>query len=136
MLYAILAMFFAGITSIFAKFGLENINADLGLVIRTSVIFVLVLATGIFGNARTDISILTTKQVLLLVGSGVTAYLSWLYYFRALKAGPVTYVASIDKASIIVTLILSFVLLKEPMKPQVLMGGGLIFLGMLVLIWK
>ncbi|MEQ9442449.1 MAG: EamA family transporter [Cyclobacteriaceae bacterium] len=136
MLYAILSMLFAGVTAIFAKYGLENVSADLGLVIRTSIIFALVLLTGFWNNATSGISNLTGKQFFLLLASGVTAYLSWLYYFRALKDGPVTYVATIDKASIVVTLVLSFLLLGEPLKPQVLIGGGLILVGMLVLVWK
>lgn len=119
-----------------ANFGLENINADLGLSIRTAIIFILVLIAAFIGGAFEDASKLTQKHVWLLLASGVTAFLSWIFYFRALQGGPVTYVASIDKASIVVTLILAIVLLKEPMKPQLLLGGGLIFAGMLVLVWK
>lgn len=136
MLYAILSMVFAGVTAIFAKYGLEKINADLGLVIRTSIIFALVLMTGFWGDAFSDIPNLTRKHVLLLLASGLTAYLSWLFYFRALKDGLVSYVTAIDKGSIVVTLVLSFILLREPLKPQVIIGGGLVLAGILVLIWK
>ena len=73
---------------------------------------------------------------MLLVLSGVTTTLSWLFYYRAMKDGLVSYVAAIDKASIVITLILSFVLLKEPVTPKILVGAGLIFVGMLVLVWK
>ncbi len=136
MSYALASMVFAGVTAIFAKYGLENVHADLGLLIRTSIIFVLVLFTALGGEALSDFSKLTGKQLLLLLASGITAFLSWLYYFRALKDGLVTYVASIDKASILVTLILSFTLLREPVKAQVLIGAGLILAGMLVLVWR
>ena len=135
-LYALLSMFFAGVTSIFAKYGLEGINADLGLVIRTSIIFVLVMITGFWGDSFSDIPLLTRKHIFLLVASGITAYLSWLYYFRALKDGLVTYVATIDKASIVVTLALSFILLREPLSAKILLGGGLVLAGMLVIVWK
>lgn len=135
-LYAFLSMVFAGVTAILAKYGLEEINADLGLVIRTTVIFALVLLTGFWGDSFADLAILTRKHVFLLLASGVTAFLSWLFYFRALKDGLVTYVATIDKGSIVVTLALSFILLKEPMKPQVLIGSGLVVAGMLVLVWR
>ncbi len=135
-LYAILSMVFAGVTAIFAKYGLEKINADLGLVIRTSIIFALVLMTGFWGDTFSDIPNLTRKHVLLLLASGLTAYLSWLFYFRALKDGLVTYVAAIDKGSIVVTLVLSFILLREPLKPQIIIGGGLVLAGILVLVWK
>lgn len=136
MLYAILSMIFAGVTAIFAKYGLENVHAELGLLIRTSIIFALVLFTVFWGDALAGITQLTGKQLFLLLASGVTAYLSWLFYFRALKDGLVTYVATIDKASIVVTLLLSFILLREPVKVQVLIGSGLILAAMLVLEWR
>lgn len=53
-----------------------------------------------------------------------------------MKEGPVSYVASIDKASIVVTLVLSYFILKEPLTPKLLLGAGLILAGMLVLVWK
>ena len=62
--------------------------------------------------------------------------MSWIYYYRAMKIGTVSYVSAIDKGSIIITLFLSFVLLKEPMTPKLLAGAGLILAGMIVLIWK
>lgn len=136
MIYAVLSMLSAGVTAIFAKYGLENVSADLGLVIRTSIIFVLVLLTGYWGGSISGVSALSGKQLFWLLASGVTAYLSWLFYFRAIKDGLVTYVAAIDKGSIVVTLALSILLLGEPLKPQVLIGGGLILMGMLVLVWK
>lgn len=136
MIYALLSMLFAGVTAIFAKYGLEKVDADLGMSIRTAVIFLLVAVMAVAGDSLSKMSSLSRRQIWLLVGSGVTAYLSWVCYFRALKDGPVTYVATIDKASLVVTLVLAFFLLREPMKPQVLIGGGLMLAGMLVLVWK
>lgn len=135
-LYAILSMIFAGLTSILAKYGLQNINPDLGLGIRTTTIFFIITVINIIGARYKELPLLTGKQTLLLVVSGITTTLSWLFYYRAMKDGLVSYVAAIDKASIVITLILSFILLKEPATPKVLVGGGLIFLGMIVLVWK
>lgn len=134
--YAILSMIFAGLTSVLAKFGLQNIHPDLGLGIRTTVIFILITSIVLFGDRLKDFSQITAKQMWLLVASGITTTLSWLFYYRAMKDGLVSYVAAIDKASIIITLVLSFVLLKEPVSPKIIIGAGLIFVGMLVLIWK
>jgi bacterial/archaeal transporter family protein len=135
-LYAIASMFFAGFTSILAKYGLQNVNADLGLGIRTTTIFfiitVFVLATG----KTKDIELITSKQLLLLIASGITTTLSWIFYYRAMKDGLVSYVAAIDKASIVITLVLSFILFKEPMSVKVICGASLIFIGMMVLVWK
>ena len=135
-LYAIRSMIFAGLTSVLAKYGLQNINPDLGLGIRTTTIFFIITAINVIGSKYKDIPLLTGKQTMLLVVSGITTTLSWLFYYRAMKDGPVSYVAAIDKASNVITLVLSFVLLKEPATPKVLIGGGLIFIGMIVLVWK
>ena len=135
-LYAILAMVFAGITSVLAKFGLQSIHPDLALGIRTTVIFFLISLMVISSGKLKDLHSLQTKHVVLLIASGITTTLSWVFYYRAMKEGPVSYVASIDKASIIITLLLSFTLLKEPVTIKVLTGAALILLGMLVLVWK
>lgn len=135
-LYAIISMIFAGLTSVLAKYGLQNINPELGLGIRTTTIFFLITAINVIGSKYKEIPLLTSKQTMLLVLSGITTTVSWVFYYRAMKDGPVSYVAAIDKASIVITLILSFVLLKEPATPKILIGGGLIFIGMIVLVWK
>jgi transporter family protein len=135
-IYAILSMVFAGLTSVLAKYGLQNINPDLGLGIRTTTIFFLITLFNVATNKLKDFPLLTHKQLVLLVCSGITTTFSWIFYYRAMKDGPVSYVAAIDKASIVITLVLSFILLKEPMSPKIIIGATLIFVGMLVLIWK
>lgn len=135
-LYAILSMLFAGFTSVLAKYGLQNINPDLGLGIRTTTIFFLITIYNLVSDKLKDLPLLTNKQWLLLVCSGITTTFSWIFYYRAMKDGPVSYVASIDKASIVITLVLSFILLKEPLTPKIMIGAGLILVGMVVLIWK
>ena len=134
--YAILSMLFAGVTSVLAKYGLQNINSDLGLGIRTTTVFFLIVTFNLVTDKLKDLPLLTNTQLLLLISSGVTTTLSWIFYYRAMKDGPVSYVAAIDKASIIVTLGLSFIILREPMTPKILIGAGLIFIGMLILVWR
>ena len=135
-IYAILSMIFAGITAILAKYGLENVNADLGLGVRTTTIFLIITVMNLVGAKYKDLSLLTGKQGFLLVASGIATTLSWVFYYRAMKDGLVSYVAAIDKGSIVVTLLLSFLLFKEPMSPKVLLGGALVLAGLLVLVWK
>jgi bacterial/archaeal transporter family protein len=135
-LYAILSMIFAGLTSVLAKYGLQNISPDFGLGIRTTVIFIAITAINIIGARYREFTALTGLQIGLLVASGITTTLSWVFYYRAMKDGLVSYVAAIDKASIVITLLLSFMLLKEPMTPKILLGGAFILLGMLILVWK
>ncbi len=136
-LYAILSMFFAGITSVLAKFGMKNLNSDTALVIRTFIVFMLVAFNAfLFKDAFVQLKNISIQSFGLLALSGLTTTLSWIFYYRAMKEGNVSYVASIDKASIVITLILSFTLLKEPITPKVVLGGGFILTGMLILVWK
>lgn len=136
LIYAILSMIFAGVTAILAKFGLQNVGADFGLAVRTSIIFLIVTVMSIASQNYKEYSGLTRVQLLLLLASGVATTLSWIFYYRALKEGPVSYVAAIDKGSIVITIMLSFLLLKEPIDTKMLIGAGFIVAGMVILIWK
>lgn len=138
-LYALLSMLFAGMTSIIAKFGLRDMSSETGLAVRTSIVLVIVLLHAIVsGNLRElpNIAKTTPTAVLYLCLSGITTSLSWILYYRAIKDGDISIVASIDKASIVIVLLLSFFVLKEPVTPKILLGCGLIVIGVLLLVWK
>ena len=136
-IYAIISMLFAGITSVVAKSGMKDLSSDTALAIRTSVVFLIIITNAfLFRNAYSELKLSAGKNLGFLVISGITTSLSWIFYYRAMKEGPVSYVASIDKASIVVTILLSFLLLKEPITPKLLGGAFLILTGMIVLIWK
>ncbi len=136
LIYAILSMIFAGLTSVLAKTGLKDISADLALVVRTTVVFGMVIINFLLWQEVKSFNQLTSKALIFLVLSGLTTSFSWIFYYKAIKIGDVSMVASIDKGSLLITLLLSFLFLQEPMTPKILMGAGLIFSGMLVLIWK
>ena len=136
-LYALLSMVFAGATSVLAKYGMKGLNSDAALMVRTFIVFILVAVNALcFKNAYQQIKATSAANLLMLAVSGIATTLSWIFYYRAMKEGPVSYVAAIDKASIVITLILSFTLLREPMTPKILLGGGFILTGMLILVWK
>lgn len=136
-LFAIISMLFAGLTSVMAKFGMKDLSSDTALAVRTSVVFSMVMANAfLFRNAIIELQQAPARNWIFLAVSGITTSLSWIFYYRAIKEGPVSYVASIDKASIVVTILLSFFILKEPLTPKLLLGAGLILAGMLVLVWK
>jgi len=136
-IFAIISMLFAGITSVVAKFGMQNLNSDTALAVRTSVVFTIVLINAfVFRNAYAELKQTPVKNLVFLAVSGITTSVSWIFYYRAMKEGQVSYVASIDKASIVVTLLLSFLILGEPVTPKILLGAGFIITGMFILIWK
>ena len=136
---AILAALFAGLTSILAKSGMKTLGPDVSLALRTSVVFVLVVANAFVwtsGRPMEALAAARPRDLLLLALSGLTTSLSWIFYYRAMKTGTVSFVALVDKGSIIVTLLLAFLLLHEPFTRKTACGGGLILLGIAVLTWK
>ena len=112
-MWAVLSAMFAALTAIFAKVGVEDINPDLATFIRTAIVLasfaILLFATGQF-RAPGEISARTWT---FLVLSGLATGASWLCYFRALKLGPATLVAPIDKLSVVLVALFAFVFLGE-----------------------
>jgi transporter family protein len=136
LVYALLSAVFAALTAIFAKIGLKNVNPDLATAIRTAVILLITWGIVLVRGNAVGLRGLTRNNWIFLVLSAVATGMSWLFYYRALQLGRVQQVAVIDKGSIFFTIFLSFIILKEPLTPKVLLAAALIFGGMLVLVWK
>lgn len=135
-LFAVGSAFFAGITAILAKCGIQKTDSDVATAIRTIVVLVfswlMVLLTG-SANQITDISAATWTFLIL---SGLATGASWLCYFRALQLGNINKVVPIDKSSIVLTVVLAFVLLGEPISLWKLVGLLAIGAGTLLMIQK
>jgi bacterial/archaeal transporter family protein len=135
-IYALLSALFAALTAIFAKVGLTNVNSDVATAIRTGIILLITWGIVFFRGKINDISVLSKTNWIFLSLSAVATGLSWLFYYRALQLGEVSQVSAIDKGSIVFTIVLSFIFLREPVTSKILIGGALIFIGMMVIIWK
>ena len=134
--FALISMAFAGLTSVVAKAGLQNVSSDTGLAVRTSFVFILIWANiSRFGNTS-DFSKLTVADVCFLGISAITTTVSWIFYYRAIKIGNISEVALIDKGSILITLLISFIFLSEPFTWKVALGGTMVLGGILVLTLK
>ena len=136
LLYALVSAFFAALTAIFAKAGLKEVNSDLATAIRTGIILIITWAIVILKGNAGGINNLSKNNWLFLTLSAIATGLSWVFYYKALQLGKVSEVTAIDKGSIVFTILLSFLFLKEPMTPKLLIGAGLVFAGMLVIVWK
>ena len=134
--YALVSMFFAGFTSVIAKVGLEGISGELGLVIRTAFVFLLVLSFAAAFVPTAEWGHLNRQNCLWLGISGVTTTLSWIFYYKALKTGEVSTIALIDKGSMVVAVALAALLLKEQITWKTLLGGALMVSGLLVIARK
>jgi len=132
--YALLAAFFAALTSILAKIGIENVNANLATAIRTAV--VLLIAWGIvFATGRHhEIGAVSQKSWIFLILSGFATGASWLFFFRALQIGEVAKVVPVDKFSVVISMILAFIILGEAVSAKTIAGGLLITIGTLILV--
>lgn len=135
-LYAFISMFFAGFTAVIAKQGLTGISSELGLTVRTIFVFVFVLVFAAMFVAPSEARNLQKTNYLWLGFSGLTAALSWIFYYKALKMGDVATVALIDKGSVVIAIILAWVLLKEAVTLRILLGATLIVAGLFVIAKK
>lgn len=135
-LYALLSAVFAALTAILAKIGVRDVDSNLATAIRTSVVLLLTWGIVIFTRNVAAVKQVPAGTWLFLVLSGLATGLSWLFYFKALQTGDVSRVAPIDKLSVVLTIILAFFLLKEPLTPKVIIGGLLITAGTLLMLLK
>lgn len=134
--YALLSAFFAALTAIFAKIGVKDIDSDLATAIRTLVILFITWGIVLVGNHESGIKNINGHTWLFLILSGAATGLSWLFYFKALQTGDVSRVAPIDKLSVVITICLSFLLLKEPVNARTVVGALLITGGSIVMLMK
>jgi transporter family protein len=132
--YALLSAVFAALTSILAKIGITGINSNLATAIRTAVVLIMSWGMVFLVGSQNQISNITTKSWVFLILSGLATGFSWLFYYKALQMGKVTQVAPIDKLSIVITMVLAFVILKETVTIKTIIGGVLISLGTLAMI--
>lgn len=131
-IYAIIAMAFAGVTAVIAKLGLTGISGELGLTVRTCFVFAFVLGFAIISVPGTEIGEITWSNMAWLGLSGVTTAVSWVFYYKAIKEGEVSTVALIDKGSFLVAVVLAWLVLGERITGRIAVGCLLILAGVMV----
>lgn len=133
MVFALLSAMAAAATAILAKIGVKNVDSNLATAIRTIVIVIfawgIVIIRGQAGGLRT----LDRTSVIFLILSGIATGVSWLFYFKALQLGEASKVAPIDKLSLVFTIILAAIFLKEKTGPLVWLGAGMMTIGSIVI---
>lgn len=134
LLFAFGSAFFAGLTAVLAKIGIQDTDSHLATAIRTFVVLIFAWGIVFLTGAQSGLSQLENRTLLFLVLSGLATGASWLCYFRALQIGDVNQVTPVDKSSTILTMILAFVILGEPISPAKIGCMVLIFTGTLLMI--
>ena len=114
LLYAFASAFFAGITAILAKCGVKNTDSNVATAIRTIVVLIFSWLIVWIVGSQTTIADISGRTLLFLVLSGLATGGSWICYFKALQMGNVNKVAPIDKFSTVLSILLAFIVLGEP----------------------
>lgn len=131
-IWSLLSAFFAGLTAVLAKVGVEHVNSNLATAIRTVVILIFAWSVALFTNSQ-QISTIGRRTWIFLILSGIATSLSWLCYFRALQLGEASQVAPVDKLSVVIAIVLAAIFLHERVTWHHWVGGILILLGAMVL---
>ena len=133
LIYAVLSAVFASLTSILGKIGISGIDSNLGTAIRTSVVLIMVWLMVFVKNKQSEIESIDHKELLFIILSGIATGASWLCFYRALQDGLASVVVSIDKLSILVTIVFSRVVFHEKLSKKALLGLILITVGTVIM---
>ena len=136
MLYAFGSALFAGVTSILAKCGIRKTDSNVATAIRTVVVLAFSWLMVFVVGSQDTIGEIAPETLLFLVLSGLATGASWLCYFHALQIGDINKVVPVDKSSIILTVLLAFFLLKEPVSPTKAVGLAAIGVGTYLMIQR
>ena len=124
--WAVLSAIFAALTAIFAKVGVENVNADFATFVRTIVILLVLAAILSATSEWQNPAAISGRTYLFLALSGLATGASWICYFRALKLGDAARVAPIDKLSVVLVAVFGTVFLSEKLSVANWLGVALI----------
>lgn len=129
---AVLSAFFAALMSIFAKIGLQGVDSTVGTAARAIVMTLFIVVLVIFTGKSSQLIQFSSRDMGFVILSGVAGALSWLFYFAALKLADASKVAPIDRASVLIVMVLATLFLGEKITLKTATAGVLIFLGLLL----
>lgn len=130
---AILSAIFAALTSILAKVGIEGVQSHLATAVRTAVVLLMAWGMVFLTDAQGGLAYISRKSWIFLILSGIATGASWLCYYRALQLGEASKVVPLDKLSVIFTLLMAFVFLREKFTAKSLIGCAFIGIGTLLM---
>lgn len=135
LIYAALSAVFAAATAILGKIGITHIPSNLGTAIRTTVVLVMAWMMVFVTGKQKEVKKIEKGELIFIVLSGFATGASWLCYYHALQEGLASVVVPIDKLSILITIIFSWLVLKEKLSKKALAGIISIVLGTMLLIF-
>lgn len=128
-MWAVFSAVFAAMTAILAKVGVQDIGSNYATFIRTVVVLLFLSAILAATGELHPVPLVTRKSLLFLILSGLATGSSWLCYFHALKLGPVSQVATIDKLSLLLVAVLGVFVLGERLSARGWIGVAFMVAG-------
>lgn len=125
MLYAVFSAVFAALTSILAKVGITGVESNLGTALRTGVVLLMAWGIVFLKRKQGQVKEIDRRELFFISVSGIATGASWLCYYYAIQNGIVSVVVPIDKMSILVTVLFSFLVFHEKLSKKAFAGLGL-----------
>ena len=132
--FAVMSAVFAALTSILGKIGIDGVESNLGTSIRTAVVLVMAWLMVIVTRKTHEVRKIPPKEFLFICLSGLATGASWLCYYKALQDGPASVVVPVDKLSILVTVLFSWVVFHEKLSVRSLIGLVVLTAGTLIML--
>ena len=133
LIYAVFSSVFASLTAILGKIGISGIDSNLGTAIRTTVVIVMAWLMVFLKGKQKELHGIEKKELGFIALSGLATGASWLCYYRALQEGPASVVVPIDKLSILVTIVFSWVVFNEKLTKKAALGLLCILAGTIIM---
>jgi len=131
-LLAILSAFFAALVSILAKIGLQGVDSTVATAMRAIVMTFFTVIFAISTGKGPQLTQSSSKHVGFIILSGIAGALSWLFYFAALRLADASKVAPVDRASVLIVMVLAALFLGERITLKTAVAGVFVFVGLLL----
>ena len=134
LVFAAGSAFFAGLTSILAKCGIRKTDSTVATALRTIAVLIMAILMTMITGSWSGITDISGKTWLFLVLSGLATGGSWLCYYKALQDGPASVVVPIDKLSILVSILFSYIVFHEKLTKRSAAGLAILVAGTLLML--
>lgn len=134
--YALGSAVFASLTSILGKIGISGVESNLGTAIRSGVVLIMSWMMVLVSGKGKELGCIPKKELVFICLSGVATGGSWICYYKALQDGPASVVVPIDKLSILVTILFSYIVFHEKLSKKTALGLILTIGGTLLMLAK
>ena len=131
-LYGLLSAVSAALVTIFAKIGLASVDATFATAIRSGIMFIFIMGATVIGGKWAGLATLSSKAWWAIILSGAAGALSWIFYFLAVKYGPASRAAALDRLSFFFIVLLSLIFLGETLSIKNWVGAAFILVGVIL----